>query len=169
MNDQLHRVQHPSQLSTLAGWRAISWRAPQRVVLEAEGAFADRARLWEKQLDNLRSVCGCEQGAAGLIVGVVGFTLYLLLRAGGWGRPGHREFWIGLGVMVATSSVGKFAGLLWTHVKGKQVIREIQTDWKPALPQLRYSGAIGRRQTDASVGPIRCGGPSPLHSQQRFG
>ena len=158
MGHQLHHVQHPSQLSALTVWRTIPWHAPDRVVIEAEGALADRARSWEKQLSNLQSACGCEQGAAGLIVGAVGFAVYLLLRTGGWGHPGRREFWIGLGVMVATTSAGKFFGLLRAQRRLKQVIREIQTHWKPPVPQLQYSGAPGIRRTDARVGPTRCCG-----------
>ena len=158
MGHRLQHIRHPSQLSALSVWRMIRWQAPDRVLIEAEDTPAERTRLWEKQLGHLQSACGCEQGAAGLIVGAIGYALFLFLRPGGWGHPGRREFWIGLAVLMTTTSVGKFLGLLLAQRRLKRVIGEIQTHWKPRPLQAPQSEATGLRQTDGRVRQTRCCG-----------
>jgi hypothetical protein len=143
-------------------WRIIPSRTPNRVLIEAEGASAERVRSWEKQLSHLQNVCGCEQGALGLITGAVGYVLYLFLRSGGWGHPGRNEFWVGLGVVVATTSIGKLLGLLVAQRRLKRVIKEIQSQWKPRYLQDQDSGYVGGTRTDSRVWPTRCcGRPTP--------
>src|SRR5438045_2773526 len=136
VDNRLEHIRHPSQLSAPSMWRMIWRRIPPRLLIEAEGTSAERVLTWESQLSHLQSACGCEQGAVGLIVGLGTCLLFLLLRSGGWGHPGRREFWIGLGVVTSTTSVGKLIGLLLAQRKLKRVIKEIQTHWKPEKPQV---------------------------------
>ena len=76
-------------------------------------------------------------------MGSIGYLLYLLLRPGGWGHPVSREFWIGCGVVLITTSLGKAIGVLAARRKLRQIIREIQAEWKPQRPQERDSGTVG--------------------------
>jgi hypothetical protein len=160
MDRGLQHIRHPSQLSAVSLWRMIWRRTPPRVLIEAEGAGASAARVraWESQLSRLQSACGCEQGATGLIAGLGVYLLFLLLRSGGWGHPGRREFWIGLGVITSTTSVGKLLGLLLAQRRLKRLIKEIQTHWKPQPLQDQGSGDAGMRWTGPRAGSTRCCG-----------
>jgi hypothetical protein len=158
MDYGLQHIRHPSQLSAMSVWRMIWRRTPPRVQIEAEGASAERVRMWESQMSRLQGACGCEQGAIGLIGGLGVYLLFLLLRPGGWGHPGRREFWIGFGLIVGTTSVGKFLGLLLAQRKLKLVIKEIQTHWKSQPLQDQQSGNTGMRLTEPRMETTRCCG-----------
>lgn len=71
---------------------ATSWRVPPP---------------WQKQPG-----CGCEQGAAGLLIGVAGYLTYLWVRPAGWADAGWTELWIGCGIVFLTTSAGKVAGIV---------------------------------------------------------
>lgn len=157
MDEPAERVQHAAELSKLTVWRIFPWNAPKRVVIDADAELAEQARSWERQLSRLQSSCGCEQGAAGLMVGAVGYLLFLLLRPGGWGHPGRREFWIGFGVLVVTTSAGKFLGLLRAQRRLRRVIGEIQRHWV-ARPALHHSTTTAINPITSQVGQKRCCG-----------
>jgi hypothetical protein len=160
MGHQPQNIRHPSQLAALTVWRLMPSLGPGRVLIDAEAASADRVRSWERQLSRLQTACGCEQGALGLLVGVIGYMLFLLLRSGGWGHPARKEFLIGLGVVVATTCVGKLLGLWLAQRRLDRVIKEIQSQWKPhdsVDPDSRYAGVKG---PDSRIGSTPCcGGP----------
>jgi hypothetical protein len=155
---QIQSIRSPSQLSALTVWRIIPSRAPNQVLIEAEGASTERVRSWERQLNHLHNACGCEQGSLGLIAGVVGYVLYLFLRSGGWGQPGQSEFWVGLGCVVATTSTGKLLGLLAAQRRLKRVIKEIQSQWKTRYLLDENSGYVEGRRTYSRVWATRCCG-----------
>ena len=161
MGNQPQDIRHPSELATLSVWRLIPSLAPSRVLISADAASADRVRSWERQLSRLQTACGCDQGALGLLVGATGYMAFLFLRSGGWGHPGRKEFWIGFGVVIATTSLGKLLGLWLAQRRLDRVIREIQSQWKrhdPVDPHSRYVG--GKRRPDSRIGSTRCcGGP----------
>jgi hypothetical protein len=158
MDHELQYIRHPSQLSAASMWLMIRRRTSRRVLIEAEGASAETVRTWESQLSRLQSACGCEQGAAGLIVGLSGYVFFLLLRPGGWGNPGWSEFWVGLGVITGTTSIGKLLGLMWAQWKLKRVIKEIQSHWKARPLDDQGVGGMGVERTDGRVWPTRCCG-----------
>lgn len=155
MNDQT-KIRYPSELASLHSWRIKPLKRPAQLQLEIQGASTERIQLWERQLTRLQSPCGCEQGAGGLLVGVIGYLLYLPLRPGGWGHPGWHEFWIGCGVVVITTSLGKAIGILTARRKLRQIILEIQGEWSPQSPSEGNYGTVG----SVNVNPPRpcCGG-----------
>ncbi len=144
-----HHPQHirsPSQLSALSVWRLFPSRRAPQVLIDPQAASAERVRAWEAQLSRLQSTCGCDQGAAGLVVGLIGYALFLLLRSGGWGHLGRTELLLGLGVLAATTSGGKFLGLWLAHRRLHQLRQEIRSQWTPhdpPEPVSRYVGAQG--------------------------
>lgn len=161
MGDQFQHIRDPSDLETLSVWRLVPSRMPPPIVLGREGAPAWQIRRWEDDLRRLQTACGCEQGAAGLIAGIAAYLFYLLLRPGGWGDPGTRELWIGLGVVVATSSAGKLVGLLAAHRRLKRAVREIQSHWRlPAGAQPVSDATAVEAERDEPVPAPRCCGRS---------
>lgn len=56
--------------------------------------------------------CGCEQGAVGLLLGAAGYLAFLFLRPGGWQDAGWPQFWMGSGVVLVTTSLGKLLGIV---------------------------------------------------------
>jgi hypothetical protein len=153
MGGQLQRIRHPSQLAALSAWHLFPRRPQDRLEIDAQGPSAARIRAWERELNGLRDACGCEQGAAGLLAGAGGYTLFLLLRSGGWSDVGRRELWIGLVVVVVTTSLGKLLGLFAAQRRLKRLVAEIQGQWQPpadlgtgpALGQATWSRALARQ------------------------
>lgn len=158
MGTRVQRIQHPSQLTALTVWRLIPWFAPSRVEIDAQRLSAERVHAWEKELRTLQSACGCDQGAVAMMVGVVSYALYLVLRSGGWGHPGRREFWIGVAVVAVTSSVGKFLGLWLAQRKLDLVIREIQSQWRPDSSPSDGSSYTARQRTESRTNKAGCCG-----------
>jgi hypothetical protein len=158
MADGVQHIRHPSQLPSVSVWRTIWRRTPPRFRIEGNGASAERLRMWESQLSRLQGACGCEQGAVGLFAGLGIYLLFLLLRTGGWGHPGRREFWIGVAVIVSTTSVGKLLGLLLARRKLRRAIKEIQAEWRPQPLQGPGPVDARTRRTRSWVGPTPCCG-----------
>lgn len=150
------KIQHPSGLNALASWRIKPARRPAQVDLQVEGMSPRRVETWERQLTRLQSPCGCDQGAAGLLLGAIGYPLYLALRPGGWGHPASHELWIGVCVIFLTTSLGKAMGILMARRRLRRVIREIQTEWKPQpVPERDFRSARSvQMQSQSSC----CGG-----------
>ena len=141
------RISRPSELEELDSWRLMPPAERPQLQLKVAGTATEKIRLWERDLTRLQSPCGCEQGAGGLVVGIAGYLVYLLLRSGGWGHPGWREFWIGCGVVAATTSIGKVLGMALGRRKLRQLIRQIRAEWKPPTPP-EHSYEVG-----ASIAP----------------
>lgn len=158
MGGQVQRIRHPSQLAALRAWHLFPPRSRDRLAIDAQGSSAEHIRSWERQLNGLRSACGCEQGALGLIVGLVGYGLFLLLRSGGWGHPGRKELWLGLGVVVATTSAGKLLGLVVAQLRLKRVIAEIQAQWRPQQGQDEGPARTEPKRSHGQVRATRCCG-----------
>lgn len=171
MDLQPQHIRHPSQLADLTVWRIIASRVPHPVLIEAEGASAERVLSWGRELSQLQSACGCEQGAFGLLAGVVGYALFLLFGAGGFGHLGRKEIWVGLGVIAVTTSVGKLFGLLAAQRRLKRVIKEIQSQWKPRdlVDQDYGSVDVGMKRTDGRVWPTHCCGGRSKASLRTLG
>jgi len=164
MADGVQPIRHPSQLPPVSVWRMIWRRTRPHVRIEGEGVSAERIRIWESQLSRLQGACGCEQGAVGLFAGLGIYLLFLLVRPGGWGHPGRTEFWIGVAVVVSTTSFGKLLGLLLAQRKLRLVMKEIQAEWKPQ--PLDDIPAIDARKTISWVGPTPCCGARSRESSQ---
>ena len=158
MTDAMRRIGSPSELAEVGAWRMTPSHARERVRLEAPGAPLEKVRAWEAQLTRHQSPCGCEQGALGLVIGVAGSLAYLLLRPGGWGDPGWREFWIGLTVVVVATSLGKLFGILFAKHKLRRITREIQSEWKPQRPPGREFGSAVMSEARAKPATRCCGG-----------
>jgi len=155
---KIQSIRDPSQLAELTVWRIMPSRASKGVVLETEGASVESVREWERQLNYLQNACGCEQGAFGLIIGMIGYIVYLFLRDGGWGHPGKHEFWVGLAVIVFSASVGKLLGLSLAQRRLTQVIREIQSQWKHRRILDQDWGSMDLRRMEVVVWATHCCG-----------
>lgn len=131
MSNPIQRIQDPSQLESLTVWRLKPPRPPTGVHVEAEGPSPERVRSWNRRLTELQAACGCEQGALGLLAGLLGYLAFLFLRPGGWNDPGWHEFWVGAGVVTVTTSVGKFLGLAAAQRELNRLIKEIRSEWPP--------------------------------------
>jgi hypothetical protein len=136
------KITDPSELDSLDSWRVGPPAQTTQLQLKVNGAAAEKVRAWERQLTRHQSPCGCEQGAVGLLVGVVGYLFYLVLRPGGWAHAGWRELWTGCVVVGITASVGKLLGILLGRRKLRRLIREIRAEWKPPNPPAHsYEGS----------------------------
>jgi len=123
--------------------------------LESAGSPMEQVRYWERELNRLHAPCGCEQGAGGLLIGIVGYLLYLWLRPGGWGNPGSHELWIGCGVVIITTSLGKAAGILMARRKLRRLIQQIRAEGKLQRPPEHNYPDSGPVRTNQ---PSRCCG-----------
>lgn len=161
MDDRFHRVRDPSQLAHLSVRRLMSWRAPARIAIEAAGTPLERVRSWEQRLGRLQSACGCEQGAIGMVVGLLGYLGYLLLRPGGWGAPGSAELWTGFAVLCVTTSAGKAIGLQRAQRRLQQAAREIRAQWTTQTEQVIGPARGSSRGSRGVVHRTACCGAEP--------
>lgn len=161
MDDRFHRVRDPSQLADLSVRRLLSWRAPAPVSIEAAGTPLRRVRSWEQRLGSLQSACGCEQGAIGMVVGLLGYLAYMLLRPGGWGDPGSAELWTGFAVLCVTTSVGKAIGLQLAQRHLQQAAREIRAQWTTQIEQVSGPTREPSRALRGMVHRTACCGAEP--------
>jgi hypothetical protein len=136
------KIRYPSELTALHSWRVTPSRTRAQLHLDIKGVSRERIKLWERELMRHQNPCGCEQGAGGLLVGIISYLLYLLLRPGGWGHPGWFEVCIGCGVILVTTSVGKGLGILLSRRRIRQIVREMQTEWRPQRSQERDYGVV---------------------------
>lgn len=169
MADEFHRIREPSQLEGLSVRRLLSWRAPARIVIDAAGTPDERVQEWERGLSRLQGACGCEQGGAGLILGLAGYLLFLLLRPGGWGDPGSTELWIGAATLTVTSTAGKVIGLWLAQRELQRTAREIRAQWvtQKAGGSPAPRGAPHRTTSSIHKTSGCCGGPSPRPARER--
>jgi hypothetical protein len=105
---------------------------------------------------HLHSPCGCEQGSVGLLVGGLGYLLYLIFRSGGWGHPGWHGLWVGCAVVLITTSAGKFIGILMSRRKSLREVQKTQSETRPPRSPDYYFGPINR--IDARPTSQCCGG-----------
>lgn len=168
MDDGFHRIRDPSQLADLSVRRLMSWRAPAPVAIQAAGTPSERVRAWERRLGGLQSACGCEQGAVGMFVGLLGYLAYLLMRPGGWGDPGSAELWTGFAVLCVTTSVGKAVGLRLAQQRLQQAAREIRAQWTSQREQIGDpSRESSRGSRGAALRTTCCGAePQPRRRQE---
>lgn len=161
MDDRFHRIRDPSQLADLSVRRLMSWRAPAPIAIDAAGTPRERVSSWEQRLGNLQSACGCEQGAVGMLIGILGYLVYMLFRPGGWGDPGSVELWTGFAVLCVTSSVGKAIGLQLAQRRLQQAAREVRAQW---TTQRAPVGGPARESSHGSHGIVHrtaCCGAEP--------
>ncbi|HEU4730019.1 MAG TPA: hypothetical protein VFT22_19110 [Kofleriaceae bacterium] len=136
-------IRDPSQLgSLLSSWRLTPPRRPREIHIAADDAARAHVRAWEQQLSRLHSSCGCDQGAAGLLVGGIGYLLFMLVRRGGWASPGWHDLWVACGVMLVTTSMGKLIGIVSARRRLRRLVEHIQAEWKPQRPQPRDHGPV---------------------------
>ena len=157
MGEHTQRIRHPSELGTLTVWRLVPWHAPGRVLLDTNTTLPGKAS-WEAELTRLQAACGCNQGAVGLFLGAGTYLLYLLLRPGGWGTPRWPEFWAASALVLVTTSIGKFLGLLWAQHKLRRIIRLIRTTWEPVPPPGQSPAQTALREAHRRVLSTRCCG-----------
>lgn len=150
----LHRIREASQLRELLTWQLMPSRRRHRVQIEADGISEKTKQLWQAELSHLRNVCGCEQGALGLAVGVLGYLGYLFIRSGGWPHFGKAEIWTGIVAIVVTTSCGKLIGIMRAKRRMRLLIAEIRHQWEQTDAGKRPDDIQGTGR----IWPSRCCG-----------
>jgi hypothetical protein len=107
MKRNQQRITHPSELSALSTlpWQRMPGRG--RIVIDDANVAELLRTKWEQQLNRMYFACGCDSAAIGLMVGIVGYAAWILLRPGGWASLGEYDALVGLGVAVGVALVGK--------------------------------------------------------------
>lgn len=113
---------HPSDLTGLSALPFVRLAGVETIKLGGSWSESPERARWEGELNRHYNACGCDAGAAGLVIA--------LLVLGGWtqfsGRPGA-----GTGVLfvVGGAIAGKMVGRLRVNERLKETIREIQARW----------------------------------------
>jgi len=85
---------------------------------------------WEIELNRRYYACGCAEGAFGLMAGLLASGIWQGIRY--FQNPesfGYVVLWI-LGIAIAGAVVGKYYGLTRAAAPLKQIIHDIQKNWK---------------------------------------
>lgn len=142
MEKRQHIIQHPSELNSLSTLPFTRRRAGRgRIALSNTFRHQDKAK-WEQRLNRDYYACGCNEGAKGLLLGLVifgGFALLNYLDADWMVSRSLTTFGIGV---IGMSIFGKLVGLFRADMRLKRTVREIQEEWKPEQTEIK-SEVIG--------------------------
>jgi hypothetical protein len=119
----VHVLSEPSELGGLSTLRS---RGRRRIRLSGRLAGHERSAEWERDLNRHYLACGCDAGARGTFIGLIGATLLAIdaLMRGWLGWTGL--VLLSLALIVAASGLGKLVGLLQANRRLKQLIHQIQ-------------------------------------------
>ncbi len=121
---------HPSQLNRLKPDPLRRTIGLGRLTLGGNLSGHPQKDAWEKELNRRYYACGCTEGALGLITGLLGGGIWQGIRY--FKNPesfGYIVLWI-LGIAIAGAVLGKVYGLARAAAPLKQIIRDIQKNWK---------------------------------------
>ena len=93
----------------------------------------DKRQAWERQINRHLRACACAESSFGLLLGLIGYVVYLLWR---W-SAGAELGWSALGWGVLFVSIcalmGKWLGLVRAEMRYRDLVRRIAEEW-PAEP-----------------------------------
>lgn len=135
-----HVFEHPSQLNMLSLFPL--GRTTGLGTLRLGGALANdpEASNWESELNRHYYACGCDMGAKGLIVGLIGGVVLSGLGVNQAGLGGGWAITLAIGVAVAGAVAGKLVGLAHAEARLKNTIRAIQAQWPSSEDKTGMSG-----------------------------
>lgn len=116
----------------VAGLRELATRSPLRMIhggaavsLRIDGLGERESARFERLLTRYRSACGCEAGAAGLVLFGGGYPLYVALTEGMSGVRSFANLVIWLALSVAGAVAGKGLGLSFARLRLRVVVHEL--------------------------------------------
>ena len=130
MKNKRQVITHPAQLNGLSVLPGIRTPGAGRIVTEDERVDSKTRSQWDALLNKHYFACGCDKAAVGMLIGVIAAALWYF--AGG-AAPEASVMMLGLtalGIVVALTVTGKFAGLMMAQRKLDRVIQDIQSAWK---------------------------------------
>jgi hypothetical protein len=134
-------IRHPSQLSSLSLFPGLRTPGLGRISLQDDQIDPETRRVWEQQVNHYYFACGCDKAALGLVLGVVGYLIWLSLHPGGWVTLGWSDLWVGLAVVIGATVLGKTFGLWMAQRKLNTLVTDIQSKWKaPPAQETDFNG-----------------------------
>jgi hypothetical protein len=125
-------ITNPSQLAGLSVW---PWRragGTVGVVIHAPDVPESDREAWQKEVNGLLFVCGCDIGALVMTIGLVAYLILLAFHIGPVSLGGRIA--AGFGVVVAGVLIGKAIGLARAQSRLRLLIAEIRTRWNGPTP-----------------------------------
>ncbi len=134
---------HPSQLNHLRMGPLLRTKGIGRIVISGEMEQHPARENFEAELNRRYYACGCELGAAGLLIGLVvsgGWQAYRYFSSGGTILSA-----IGMVLLVAVigAVAGKFIGMLKASRVLRQTVQNIQKQWQVDPPPQQESWDCG--------------------------
>lgn len=129
MKRQAQVITHPSQLNSLSVLRGFGPQGSGRLKIQDDSLNEDTARTWETHLNRLYFACGCDKGAIGMLLGLVGYPVWLAVQPDGLASLGWNGLWLGLAVVAVTTALGKLVGLVGAQREFKEAVRQVQKEW----------------------------------------
>ena len=122
---------HPSQLDALSVLPFLWKRGLGTLRLGGNIMEHPERKRWEDKLNRYYDTCGCNEGAAGLIIGLLsgsawaGYSYFKGISGGGVAVG------IAFSIAIVGAIIGKLFGRFRANEKLKQTIRDIQGQWQP--------------------------------------
>ena len=143
MKPREHVIQHPSQLNRLSLFPGFRTKGLGKLRLGGEMAGHDRKESWEQELNRNYYACGCDTGAAGLLLGILFGGLYAAYRVAGNDWTLRRGVVAAVLVALIATAAGKLYGLLRANRRLKATIMEIKQEWKPPPGRVEANATCG--------------------------
>ena len=113
---QGRRITSFAALEEVLSWSNVLARV-ERLELLLPGLTPEENSRYESLIHEHTSACGCAEGRVFLCALVVGYVLYLLVRAEGLSGAGWRELGIGFGLACLGALIGKAYGLIHARLR----------------------------------------------------
>ena len=118
-------LRKPGDFQKIAFWDFFRPRPFSQIFLRLQGIEPERRSKLEKELNFHYAACGCETGAIFVLISLVLFGAYLLLRPGGLPAIQWMDTAWGFGFFFLAGLVGKGAGLAASYFKLRYRLRQI--------------------------------------------
>jgi hypothetical protein len=127
----VHVFSEPAELGELSALPFFRSRGRGRIRLSGRLAENENSAEWERDLNRYYFACGCDTGAKGTLIGIVGAALLTFdsLRRGWFGWTSLILLWVVL--ILSASGIGKLVGLIRADRRLKQLINRIRHEVPP--------------------------------------
>jgi hypothetical protein len=93
----------------------------------------DKRQSWERQINRHLRACACAESSLGLLIGLLGYVLYLAWRWSAGAEVGWNALGWGILVVFLCALIGKWIGLVRAEMRYRDLVRRIGEEW-PAQP-----------------------------------